>query len=172
MFTDRLCDKECLKSLARRITIPLELATVSAGSVYCNIKDINSDVVIELPTFNYSNNNTKPYKYLFGLNFYKKPFSVVKINVENPAETWEYKYERNGVTDLPSEPVFVENPNAQSEDDGVLLVMVLAADNDYLSILDARNLTEIARATLPTEAKGSFTFHGFFADDAHYKALN
>ena len=36
-----------------------------------------------------------------------------------------------------SEPIFVENPNATSEDDGVLLVMVLADNhNDFLSILE------------------------------------
>jgi len=41
---------------------------------------------------------------------------------------------------------------------------VLSDDVDYLSILDAKNLKEIARADLPKEVKGTFTFHGFFAE--------
>ena len=73
---------------------------------------------------------------------------------------------------MPSEPVFVENPSATSEDDGVLLVMVLSEKNDFLSILDARNLNEIAQGVVPEEAKGAFSFHGFFADKKNFSKLN
>ena len=103
--------------------------------------------------------NTLPYKYTYGVNFYKRPYSVVKINVEDPNDALEY------ACDTPTEPVFVENPNPTSEDDGVLLVMCLANESDYLSILDAKNMTEIARASLPSdlvpdESRGGYTFHG------------
>lgn len=172
MFTDRLIGKDCIKSVARRITIPLDLASFSSESIHCNIKDLNSNVAFELPTINYAKYNAKPYKYFYGLNYFKKPFSVVKMNVENPSEILEFKYDRDGKEYLPSEPVFVENPNGTSEDDGVLLIMVLANDNDYLSVLDAKSLTEIARAVLPPEARGSMTFHGFFADSQNFKSLS
>ncbi len=103
--------------------------------------------------------NTLPYKYTYGVNFYKRPFSVVKINVEDPNEALEY------ICDTPTEPVFVENPNPTSEDDGVLLVMCLADESDYLSILDAKTMKEIAKASLPSdlvpvESRGGYTFHG------------
>lgn len=176
IFTERMAGKECTKSLARRITLQLDSNSVSAESIFCNIKDLNSKLPIELPAINYSKVNTRDYKFVYGANIHKKPFSIVKINVNDPEESWEFKYDRDGRAYLPTEPVFVENPNAQSEDDGVLLVMCLAEDNDYLSILDAKNLTEIARAELPSEqipeARGTFTFHGFFADSQNFKALN
>ena len=73
---------------------------------------------------------------------------------------------------LPNEPVFVESPNPTSEDDGVLLVMVLSDKNDFLSILDAKNLNEIAQAVVPEGVLGAFTFHGFFADSKKFKSLN
>ena len=53
---------------------------------------------------------------------------------------------------FPAEPVFVANPAAASEDDGVLLSVVLQPGSDskpYLLILDAGDMTEMARATLP-----------------------
>jgi len=85
--------------------------------------------------------NTLPYKYTYGVNFYKRPFSVVKINVEDPNEALEY------ICDTPTEPVFVEN------------------QSDYLSILDAKTMKEIAKASLPSdlvpvESRGGYTFHG------------
>jgi hypothetical protein len=43
---------------------------------------------------------------------------------------------------------------------------VLSDDVDYLSVLDAKDLKEIARADLPKDVKGTFTFHGFYADKA------
>jgi carotenoid cleavage dioxygenase-like enzyme len=87
--------------------------------------------------------NTKQYKYFYGLCLNERPFSIIiKINVENPTEVWCKNYDQDGKKYLPSKLVFVENPNPTSEDDGVLLVMVLSEKNDFLSILDAKNLVE------------------------------
>jgi carotenoid cleavage dioxygenase-like enzyme len=154
MFTDRLMGQPGFKPMARRIIVPLNVSSVSSDSVYCNIRDLNSNLSLELPNINYSKLNTLPYKYVYGANIYRNPLSIVKINVENEAEQWEFKFEKG---EIPTEPVFIENPNPQSEDDGVLLVMCLAADNDYLLVLDSKDLTEIARAVLPVEAKGIFS---------------
>jgi hypothetical protein len=49
--------------------------------------------------------------------------------------------------------------------------MVLSNGNDFLSVLDAKDLTEIARAELPPHARGTMTFHGFFADSKKYNSL-
>ncbi len=92
-------------------------------------------------------------RYVYGVNYYKKPFSIVKLNVESCEEILEMKYFGKEIDSLPSEPIFVENPNPKSEDDGVLLVMILSEEHDYLSILDAKNMNEIARAELPKGKK-------------------
>ena len=157
-FTDSFLEQEKVKAIGRRISIPMG----SGSEGYCPIKDLNSSVAFELPTINYSKFNGLPYKYFYGINFYKLPFSIVKIDVENPSKPIEKIYAQDGYKFLPSEPVFVENPNATSEDDGVLVVMVLSNKNDYLSILDAKTLEEIARADLPSDVQGAMTFHGEF----------
>ncbi len=48
----------------------------------------------------------------------------------------------------PSEPVFIEAPDAKEEDDGVVLSAVLGVSGakSFLLFLDAANMTEIARA--------------------------
>ena len=99
---------------------------------------------------------------MYGFNYFKKPYSIVKVDTENPKAYLEKKYSSDKVKELPSEPIFVASPDAQSEDDGVLLVMVLSEPNDSLSVLDAKSMNEIARAELPSEAKAAFTFHGIF----------
>jgi carotenoid cleavage dioxygenase-like enzyme len=114
--------------------------------------------------FNYAQNNGKPYKYFYGVNFYKLPFSIIKMNADDGRDVLEFKYEEaEGKKFLPTEPVFVANPTGDgSEDDGVLLVMVLSDDRDFLSILNAKDLKELARAEIGgDEVKGAFTFHGF-----------
>ena len=62
----------------------------------------------------------------------------------------------------PGEPVFVSRPGAEAEDDGVLLSVVLdaAAERSYLLILDAADLSELARAEAPHHIP--FSFHGQF----------
>lgn len=158
----QLSDKS--KSLARRIEVPIKKSAKPDEEIYCEIKDIN-DYAFEFPTINYDY-NTKPYKYVYGTNsIYSTPFTVCKLDVQT-GEMIKVKYAEEGINVTPSEAIFVPNPDGTSEDDGVLLVMVLSDKNDYLSVLDAKDLTEIGRADLPNEVKSTFTFHGFFADKA------
>lgn len=171
MYSGKLMETKSLKSIARRVTIPLD-AKQDNEKIHCEIKDVNSELAFELPVINYWKNNGLPYKYVYGANHYKNPFSIVKLNVENPSEVWEMKYGEDGNHSLPSEPIFVESLNPSSEDDGVLLVMVLAEKNDFLSVLDAKNLKELARAEIPEDVRGAFTFHGFFADQKSFSKLN
>lgn len=94
------------------------------------------------------------------------------MNVDNPTDVKEMKYTDVDELYLPSEPIFVENPNAVDEDDGLVLVMVLSSKQDFLSFLDARDLKEIARARVPDHVKTAFTFHGFFAKKNFLPKLN
>ncbi|HEX2316805.1 MAG TPA: carotenoid oxygenase family protein, partial [Thermomonospora sp.] len=60
----------------------------------------------------------------------------------------------------PGEPVFVPGPGRRGEDDGVLLSVVFdpASDTSFLLVLDARDLSELARAHAPHRLP--FGFHG------------
>ena len=62
----------------------------------------------------------------------------------------------------PGEPVFVAAPGAETEDDGAILSVVLdaARERSFLLVLDAGDLTELARAEAPHHIP--FGFHGDF----------
>ena len=153
--------------------MPIGIDVLSDEEIYCPIYDLQPDILFEMPTINYASCNGRPYQFIYGLNYNTKPFSIVKINLATPLEVFEWKYfEKDDDEFLPSEPVFVENPNPKSEDDGVLLVLVLGEKDDYLSILDANLLIELARAVLPEDVKAAFTLHGFFADWKNYTKIN
>jgi beta,beta-carotene 9',10'-dioxygenase len=71
---------------------------------------------------------------------------LYKIDVANKtSQSW------SEVGCLPGEPIFVPNPQGQSEDDGVVLSLVLdfAHHRSFLLMLNARNWTEMARAEAP-----------------------
>ena len=73
--------------------------------------------------------------------------------------TWK----ENGI--FVSEPVFVPKPNSKSEDEGVLCINLLSATsqhNAFLLILDAKNLTELARIKFSTEGSVAQAMHGIF----------
>ncbi|MFB6375192.1 MAG: carotenoid oxygenase family protein, partial [Bradymonadaceae bacterium] len=60
----------------------------------------------------------------------------------------------------PGEPVFVPRAEAEAEDDGVLLSVVLdgEAGRSFLVVLDAATLEEVGRATVPHHIP--LGFHG------------
>jgi torulene dioxygenase len=60
----------------------------------------------------------------------------------------------------PGEAVFVADPEGTKEDDGVLLSVVLDGrlEKSYLLVLDARTMTEVARAEMNIPV--GFGFHG------------
>lgn len=66
---------------------------------------------------------------------------------------------------FPSEPLFIPTPTANSEDDGVLVSVVLDSERNrsFLLILDARTLQEVAKADLPAVVPLSFS-HGTFKE--------
>jgi beta,beta-carotene 9',10'-dioxygenase len=119
-----------------------------------------ADGEIELPRINYGRCNERPYSYVWGN--------------ANGAEGWLQRIVKIDTTDgatlswdepgcYPGEPVFVARPDADGEDDGVLLSVVLdaAAESSFLLVLDAAGLDELARARVPHHIP--FGFHGQFA---------
>lgn len=62
----------------------------------------------------------------------------------------------------PSEPVFVPRPDAESEDDGVVLsaVIGLQGKSSFLLVLNGEDFEELARAYVPVRLIASI--HGEF----------
>lgn len=123
-------------------------------------KEKLSDNFIELERINYENNNDKEYQFTYGMsqlstsNFFDR---LIKIDVKNKVDTFWYK-ERM----IPGEPVFVANPYGTSEDDGLILSVMLdgATKHSALYILNAKTMIEIAN--VPLSQHIPFGFHGQF----------
>lgn len=63
----------------------------------------------------------------------------------------------------PSEPVFVPNPDAKEEDDGVVLTCIVVSDPNkapFLLVLDAKTFKELGRAIVGVELH--LDLHGMF----------
>jgi len=126
--------------------------------------EVISPTGIELPSIDYARRNTSPHlRVVYGISvrgdrgFYDQ---LVKIDVE--ARTTVAWHEADC---YPGEGVFVGRPERVTEDDGVLLSVVLdaARGTSFLLVLDAATFTEIARAELPHPVL--MGYHGQFYDD-------
>jgi beta,beta-carotene 9',10'-dioxygenase len=119
-----------------------------------------ADGDVELPRINYGRCNERPYRYVWGNSDGPSGWlqRIVKIDVDDGATL---AWSQDGC--YPGEPVFVARPGAEDEDDGVLLSVVLdaAAESSFLLVLDAADLSELARARVPHHIP--FGFHGQFA---------
>jgi len=119
-----------------------------------------SDEELELPRINYMRCNERPYRYVWGNSNGPGGWleRIVKVDTHDGASL---SWGEPGC--YPGEPVFVARPQAEEEDDGVLLSVVLdaAAETSFLLVLDAADLSEIARARVPHHIP--FSFHGQFA---------
>uniref|UniRef100_A0A669CCM6 Retinoid isomerohydrolase n=1 Tax=Oreochromis niloticus TaxID=8128 RepID=A0A669CCM6_ORENI len=116
-------------------------------------------VAFEFPQINYKRYGGKNYTYAYalGLNHFI-PDRICKLNVKTK-ETWVWQEPDS----YPSEPLFVQTPDAVDEDDGVLLTIVAAPGAQrpaYLLILNAKDLSEVARAEV--ECTIPVTFHGMY----------
>jgi len=143
------------QAVARRLTI--DPATARA-----EVREL-AEGNFELPRTDYDRVNRRPYRYAYGVGVKDPARSgfidrLSKLDVAR--ERLTHWTERGA---YPGEPVFVRRPAARTEDDGVLLSVVLdaSARTSYLLVLDARDLTEIARARVPHHIP--FGFHGVYA---------
>uniref|UniRef100_A0A8C5G054 Retinoid isomerohydrolase n=1 Tax=Gouania willdenowi TaxID=441366 RepID=A0A8C5G054_GOUWI len=113
----------------------------------------------EFPQINYARYAGKNYTYTYGLGLnHFIPDRICKLNVKTK-ETWVWQEPDS----YPSEPLFVQTPDAIDEDDGVLLTIVAAPGSQrpgYLLILNAKDLSEVARAEV--ECSIPVTFHGMY----------
>ncbi len=80
---------------------------------------------IELPRINYGRCNERPYRYVWGNGNGANGWleQILKIDTADGATL---SWSQPGC--YPGEPVFVARPEAEHEDDGVLLSVVLDAD--------------------------------------------
>jgi carotenoid cleavage dioxygenase-like enzyme len=126
-------------------------------------RKILSETTIELPNIHYNSaHGNSEYRYVYGCGINperRKEFynQIVKIEL-NTGKTISWYCDNC----YPGEPVFIPHPDRKSEDHGVLLSVVLNAfsSNSFLLILDAEDLSEIARAELPHAIL--FGYHGLF----------
>ncbi|CAG5115115.1 unnamed protein product [Candidula unifasciata] len=119
------------------------------------------DVYFDLPRIN-SEYNTRNYRYVYGCSIFNTDLArLVKFDlVTKQVLDW-----RCGDGHSPGEPVFVKSPNAEKEDDGVILSTIMArnaSESSYLLVLDASTFKEIGRAVVPSSIKVNFSFHGDF----------
>jgi beta,beta-carotene 9',10'-dioxygenase len=119
-----------------------------------------SDLRLELPRIAYRRCNGVAYRYMYaaGESAPATFDSLLKVDVgDGSAASWR----EEGC--FPGEPVFVERPGADAEDDGVVLSVVLdtRAGRSFLLVLDAASFEEVARAEAPHHVP--FGFHGQFA---------
>ena len=115
---------------------------------------------LDLPRINYGRCSERRHRYVWGVGTERSGWfdQIAKVDVEaGSATTWEEE------ECYPGEPVFVPSPQAEREDDGVLLSVVFdgRGQTSFLLVLDAATLTEIARAEVPHHIP--FGFHGQFA---------
>lgn len=139
----------------------LNLTTKKAKS------EILSNACIELPRIDYNRYNTESnYQFTYGVSLHpqqRQGFynSLVKINTKTGENTYWFQ---EGC--YPGEPVFYPSPKSKSDQEGILLSIVVDTEssNSFLLILDAITMLEIARAELPEPVV--YGFHGEFFPSA------
>ncbi|CAI9742275.1 beta-carotene 15,15' [Octopus vulgaris] len=116
----------------------------------------------DFPTIN-ENYRSKPYCFLYGvaLRAIDNNLTSIALIKKDVCEKGRDKYYyKTGV--YVSEAIFVPTPNAEEEDDGVLLLPAADASTNkhYLYVIDAKTMTLISQAELPTTVP--YTLHGHF----------
>ncbi|MQA74415.1 MAG: beta-carotene 15,15'-monooxygenase [Solirubrobacterales bacterium] len=115
---------------------------------------------LELPRINYSRASERRYRYVWGTGAGETGWidRIVRADLERRETT---VWSEDGC--YPGEPVFVAAPDAEGEDEGVLLSVVLdgRTEGSFLLVLDAASLDELGRAQAPNRIP--FGFHGQFA---------
>ncbi len=143
---------------------PVAQATLTRFRLRLSDRSVSSERLsegdIELPRINYRRCNERPYRYVWGVGSGPTGWleQVLKVDIsDGSTRSWA----QPGC--YPGEPVFVARPDAEDEDDGVLLSVVLdaGAGTSFLLVLDASDLSELARAQAPHHIP--FGFHGQFA---------
>ena len=121
----------------------------------------------EMPTIN-RDRIGKPYNFVYGTGFLEKDVifenAIGKLDIKNK----DVKLYKHSTTSYPGEGVFVKSPNAQDEDDGVILTLALESDlnkNSFLSVLDAKSFKQLTRIEFErNEISIPTTLHGIWIE--------
>lgn len=152
LYLDRLrAGKPIAKPELRRFRISPQAGTVAGERLV--------DEGFDLPRINYGRCSERPYRYAWGVGVGASGWldRIVKADLrERTTSVWS----EEGC--FPGEPIFVAAPDASEEDGGLLLSVVFDSrkGNSFLVVLDAGDLSELARAEAPHHIP--FGFHGQF----------
>jgi carotenoid cleavage dioxygenase-like enzyme len=154
LYLGRLRSGGGVESLPYLERFELDIAT---GAV---TRERISDASIDLPRINYARSNERPYRYAWGTGLDGASGWFDEIVMVDVQERTAARWSEPGC--YPGEPVFVAAPDAQEENEGVLLSVVFDAGRgtSFMLVLDARTLSELARAEVPHHIP--FGFHGQF----------
>lgn len=124
--------------------------------------ELLTEAILEFPQINYRQRNGHAYQFVYGVGNSHTATSqgpeVLKIDI------------KQGITKVwfapdcfPAEPIFVPKPGATSEDEGVVLTVLLDGQkgNSFLLVLDGVTFEELGRAMAPHHIP--FGFHGIYA---------
>ena len=125
----------------------------------CIENKILCEETLELPNINYKKNNTKDYRYVYGLNINKSTFFNRVLKVDIKSKDYKY-YEKKHC--IPSEPVFIQNPHSNDEDDGIILSVFFNTKEEQTELhgINAKTMRNEFSAIIPQ--LNGFTFHGQF----------
>ncbi|KAK4884106.1 hypothetical protein RN001_000377 [Aquatica leii] len=123
------------------------------------------DLGCETPRINYEYYSGRKYRYYYAISADvdgDNPGTLIKVDTyKKTTSTW---CEDNCYC---SEPVFVPLPNAQKEDDGVLVLALLWGGTDTnhvgLLVVDAKTMLEIGRVEFVTPTPIPKCLHGWFS---------
>ncbi len=121
-----------------------------------------SSTCIELPTINWSK-LTQYYTYTYGMSLSSNTSDYFDQLVKTNVQTGEVIAWVAPSGCYVGEPIFIPDPSRLDQEDGGIITSVVLdtiAQNSFLSILDASDLSEIARAYAPTFIP--FGFHGYY----------
>eukprot|EP00884_Botryococcus_braunii_P018940 jgi/Botrbrau1/572/Bobra.0010s0038.1 len=142
-------------SRIQKITIPLDNPQAEAHAERV-VRD-NYYRCLEFPRIN-PLYKKKENRYTYGVTASNMPTNLCNSIGKFDMADGTYKlWHEPGA--IPGEPIMVPHPNANDEDDGVVLCAVTAADgSSFLLLLDASSLNEVARCKLPNSLP--YGFHG------------
>ncbi|XP_071439611.1 carotenoid isomerooxygenase-like isoform X2 [Hetaerina americana] len=123
------------------------------------------DLGCETPRINYERNLGKDYQFFYAISSdvnSENPGTMIKVDVKNhTTKTWGIK------NIFPSEPIFIPNPNPESEDDGVVISALVWGVEERnkagFLVLDARTWTELGRVEFQLPGPVPKCLHGWFA---------
>lgn len=165
LFVDRLRDRATVPRLGRMRRYRLEDVSEADVDEPRQVSGrILSSAPVELPRFN-QRYHMRPTRYVYGISVGEDSDfwdGLVKIDVE----TGDHRTWREAGC-YPGEPVMLAAPEGEKEDEGVVLSVVLDGRNgsSFLVVLDASDLSELARATGAPAVP--FGFHGNFYGVGH-----